>query len=338
MRTLRSIFVGLVVSCVLVAGCGGSSSPHASAAKLTKVTVMLDWTPNTNHSGIYLAQHEGWYKSLGLDVKILQPGQNSDVEQIVGNNTVDFGISASEQLIPARTQGIPIVSIAAILQHNTSSLISLKSAGISRPRDLTGKTYGAFGGTFEKALIDKLVSCDGGNPSKVRFTQVGDADYRNGLTRHQYDAVWVFDGWDVLKISHIDKLPINRIPFINYPTCVPDWYTPILITNEKLIKTQPGLVRRFMSATARGYRTAMTDPSQASSALLAGAPELDPILVRDSAHYLASRYATDPKAWGRQDPAVWSRFVGFLAASKIIKPGFATDDAFTNAFLPRSTP
>lgn len=338
MSRTRRIGSWLVVCCVLVAGCSGSSSSHKTSRKLTKVSVMLDWTPNTNHSGIYLAERNGWYAALGLDVKILQPGQNSDVEQIVGNDTVDFGISASEQLIPARAQGIPIVSIAAIIQHNTSSLIALKSSGISRPRDLAGKTYGAYGGTFEKALIDKLVACDGGNPAKVRFTQVGDADYRDGLTRHQYDAVWVFDGWDVLKISHIDKLPVNRIPFSKYPACVPDWYTPILITNEKLIKTQPAVVRRFMTATARGYRAAMTDPSRAASALLGEAPELDPTLVRDSAAYLASRYAADPKAWGRQDPAVWTRFVGFLTANKIIKPGFATDDAFTNAFLPRSTP
>ena len=338
MRQTRQIVSWLVVCCVLAAGCGGSASSHKTSRKLTKVSVMLDWTPNTNHSGIYLAERKGWYAEVGLDVKILQPGQNSDVEQIVGNDTVDFGVSASEQLIPARAQGIPIVSIAAIIQHNTSSLISLKSSGISRPRDLAGKTYGAFGGTFEKALIDKLVSCDGGNPTKVRFTQVGDADYRDGLTRHQYDAVWVFDGWDVLKISHIDKLPVNRMPFSEYPACIPDWYTPILITNEKLIKTQPAVVRRFMTATARGYRAAMTDPTGAASALLAEAPELDPTLVRDSATYLAGRYAADPKAWGRQDPAVWKRFVAFLTANKIIKPGFATDDAFTNVFLPRSTP
>ncbi len=271
---LGGLILGLVALTLVVAACAGSST--SSGTTTTDVKVMLDWTPNTNHAGMYLARQEGYYRRAGLKVTFLEPGQGSDPNQAVGAGTVDFGVSASEQLVPARAAGVPVVSLAAIIQHNTSSLITLKSSGIARPRQLAGHTYGAFGGTFEKALVDELVSCDGGDASKVRFTQVGDADYRQGLTSGQYDAVWVFDGWDVIRLSDIDHIALNRMPFANYTRCIPDWYTPILVTSEKLIQKQPGLVRRFMTATAHGYRDAMAHPDQAASALLAGAKDSTP--------------------------------------------------------------
>lgn len=322
----------LALSLALVA-CG-SSKPSSSESALTKVTVMLDWTPNTNHSGMYVAKAKGWYADAGLDVKFLQPGGNDDVNQIVANGTATFGVSASEQLVPARQSGLPLVSIAAIIQHNTSSLVALRSSGIKSPADLAGHRYGAYGGGFEKALISKLVSCGGGDPSSVKFIDVGNADYRSGLTRHQYDFVWVFDGWDVIRMVDIDHMALNRISFKDETQCIPDWYTPILVTSTNEIKAHPETVRKFMSATARGYRTAMSNPKDAAAALLKGAPELDRDLVERSARYLASRYASDPAKWGMQDPKVWNRFVAFLTKAKIAKPGFDTTAAFSNAYLP----
>ncbi len=330
----RGVALLLIAGLAVAASCGRASTGGPAHGKRTHVTVMLDWTPNTNHSGIYLAKARGYYDQAGLDVSIVQPGQGADVNQAVGAGTVQFGISASEQLVPARAAGVPVVSIAAIIEHNTSSLISLRSSGIRRPRDLAGHTYGAFGGTFEKALVDALVTCDGGDPAAVRFTQVGDSDYREGLTRHQYDTVWVFDGWDVIRIADIDKVPLARIPFIEHTDCIPDWYTPILVTSERLISKEPALVRKFTRATAHGYRDAMTDPGSAAKALLAGAEGLDPDLVHRSANYLASRYAPSPSTWGHQNPKVWSTFVAFLERNKIVARGFDTRAAYTNEFLP----
>lgn len=328
--------VAFVIALVAIAACGGGTdSPKGAARK--KVTVMLDWTPNTNHGGMYLAKAEGYYRAAGLDVTFVQPGQGSDVNQVVAQGTVDFGVSAAEQLVPARTAGVPVVSIAAIIQHNTSTLISLKSSGITRPRDLVGHTYGAFGGTFEKALIDQLVRCDGGDPSGVGVAQVGDADYRDGMSRHHYDAVWVFDGWDVIRMADIDKVALDRIPFIDHTDCIPDWYTPILVTSQKLLDRDPAVVRNFLAATAHGYRDAMAGPAKAADALIAGAPGLDRNLVERSAAFLSTRFATDPAAWGRQDPEVWQRFVAFLEKHRIVKSHFDVDAAFTNAYLPKGS-
>lgn len=329
----RCALVATVVAVLaMVAGaCSGTGT--RSSRRLEKLTVVLDWTPNTNHAGMYLAQAKGWYRQAGLDVKIIEPGDTQSL-QILGAGKADIALSAQEDLVAARAQGLPVVSVGAVIEHNTSSLVSLRSAGIARPRQLEDHAYGGFGGVLEKALVQKLTACDGGDPAKVRFVDVGNADYRVGLSRHQYDVVWIFDGWDGLRLAEIDKLAVDRMSFRDHPSCIPDWYTPLLASSEKVIATRPDAVKRFMAATARGYRTAMTDPGASAAALLHAAPELDRDLVERSARYLSTRYASDPKRWGHEDRKVWSRFVAFVAGSGLIDRPIDVDAAFTNRFLP----
>lgn len=330
-RTWPAVVTVLAVVTLAIGCAGGSGTPRSGGLRTVKV--MLDWTPNTNHAGMYLAKAEGYYRKAGLNVTFVQPGQGGDPNQAVGAGAVQFGVTASEQLVPARAEGVPVVSIAAIIQHNTSSIVSLTKTGITRPRDLAGHTFGTYGATFEQALIDRFVSCDGGDVSKVRFTQVGDSDYRQGLTSGQFDAVWVFDGWDVIRLRDLDHLDISLLSFADHLDCIPDWYTPILVTSEKLIAQDPGVVEAFTEATAHGYRDAMAHPAKAADALVAAAPGLDRRLVDRSMTYLSTRYTSDPDEWGHQDRAVWNRFVDFLEKDEIVKPGFATDAAFTNRFL-----
>src|SRR5690606_15410209 len=125
------------------------------------------------------------------------------------------GISVQEQVIPAREQGVPIVSIAAIIQHNTSSLMSLAEDGIEEPGDLAGKTYGGFGGALETELISRLTECGGGDPSSVNFVEVGQAEFLDGMSRDQYDFVWVFDAWDGIRATEIVGADVNFIRFID---------------------------------------------------------------------------------------------------------------------------
>jgi ABC-type nitrate/sulfonate/bicarbonate transport system substrate-binding protein len=329
----RQFLVGLVAAALLVAGCTSAAGTRRDSQGRHQITLVLDWTPNTNHSGIYLAQQKGWYRKAGLDVKIIEPGQNSNVLQMLATGKADFAISTEEDLTPAVAQGLPVESVAAILQHNTSSLVALRSSGVHRPRDLAGRKYGGFGGQLEKALVQTMVRCDGGDASRVKYVQVGDADYRVGLTKHFYDFVWTFDGWEGLQFQDIDHLKTVSFPFIRYQRCIPDWYTPLIAARTSLITADPGTVSAFMHATRRGYQTAMAHPDQAVTALLKAAPDLDPTLVRLSARYLASRYADNPARWGRQDPAVWTRMTAFLHKAGMVDGHVDLHKAFTNRFL-----
>jgi ABC-type nitrate/sulfonate/bicarbonate transport system substrate-binding protein len=298
---------------------------------------MLDWTPNTNHSGFYVAEEEGWYRDAGIDLQILEPSEDGGLPQLAAGN-VQFAVSVAEQLIPARAEGVKATSIAAIIQHNTSSLVAPIDRGINRPKDLEGKKYGGFGGELERALVEEMVRCDGGDPSKVAFVEVGNVDYKVGLDRKDYDFVWLFDGWDVIRLRDLDGMGLVTLPFQGGGAgadCIPDWYTPLIATSDDLIAKDPELVRRFMAATAKGYEKARTDPDGAAKALLAAVPESDGELVDRSADYLADRYADKGSPWGRQDAAVWSTFESFLRNSGLTTRAVDTSTIFTNDFLPK---
>lgn len=335
--------VAMVVMMAMLTACASSSvTPNAtatsSAAPATiratdgqqSVTMMLDWTPNTNHAGLFIAQANGWYTDAGLDVTIIQPGEQGALSA-VATGAADFGVSVSEELLPARTQGVPVVSIAAILASNTSAFLSLDTDNITAPADFAGNRYGGFGGQLETALVEQLVECGGGSADQVDFVEVGNVDYRVGLERDFYDFVWIFEGWDGIRLQDAG---VNTIPLADHFDCIPDWYTPVLVTNEALIAQDPELVSRFVAATARGYDVATTDPDAAAAALLEGAPELDKDLVKASADYLADKYATEGEEWGHQTQQVWQRFSEFLTKSGLITTPVNVDDAFTNTFLP----
>lgn len=310
----------------------GAANDGASPTPQRSATLVLDWTPNTNHSGIYIADAEGFYEDVGLDIDIIQPGETGAL-QAVGTGNAEFGITVQEALIPARAAELPAVSIAAILEKNTSSLMALEESGITSPADLEGNRYGGFGGQLETALIDTLVECDGGDPTAVDTVEVGNTDYRVGLERGDFDFVWVFEGWDKIRLEQAG-VDVVSIPFIDYEDCIPNWYTPLIVTNEALISNDPDLVRDFIEATARGYRIAIEDPEAAADHLLSAAPELDEELVRASADYLSSRYAADPADWGRQDAATWIEFDDFITSAGLIETGIDVDAAYTNEFLP----
>lgn len=330
-RPIHALTLAIVLLAATTVACG-SDGPERAADGRRKVTVVLDWTPNTNHSGLYLAEAEGWYRDAGLDVDIIQPGDAGSL-QLLGVGKADFAVSVQEEVIPARAEGVPVVSIAAIIEHNTSSLLSLASEGITRPADLEGRRYGGFGGVLEEALLAEMIRCDGGDPSKLDFVEVGEADYRVGLDRGDYDAVWIFDGWDKIRLAELEGVDVNTIPFTD-SECIPDWYTPVLTTNEDMLEGDPETVSAFMEATTRGYQEAMEDPAAAADALLEAAPELDADLVRRSSRYLAERYAEVPARWGHQELARWERFISFLVEAELIAEPIDAEAAFTNRFLP----
>lgn len=332
MRLRWLLPLALAVMALPLAACG---SDDGGGERLPKVTVMLDWTPNTNHAGLFIAKEKGWYHDAGLDVTIAGAPASGGTEQVVGAGRADFGVSVQEAVIPAREQGVPVVSIAAIIQHNTSSLFSLKSDNITRPRDLEGKTYGGFGGALETEIIKRLVQCDGGDPSKVKFVNVGDVDFLVGFEQNRFDFAWIFDGWDGIRAKEIEKKDVNTIPFIDYTECIPDWYTPVLITNEDMVRRHPDLVRKFMEATTRGYEEAMKDPQASADAILQAAPETDRQLVEASAKYLATRYVDADRPWGLQDRDVWVNFEKFVREAGLTNNEVDVDKSFTNDFLPK---
>lgn len=329
---------------LLLSGCSfGTSSPSTSSytGKLAKVTLALDFAPNTNHTGIYVAQQKGWYRDNGIDLTILPLGQTAP-EQLVEAHQADFAISYTEAVTVERGKGQPLVSLAAIIQHNTSALVSLKSSGLDSMAKLAGKTYaGFYAPSYEKPVISLALACGGASNSNFNDVDTS-VDAIQALKSGKFDFAWIFTGWEGVEAQRAG-VALNTFPITDY--CIPDYYTPVIVTNDSLIKQQPDVIKRFMKATAAGYAYAIQHPKEAADLLIQGAPKGsfdDNQLVYDSQNYLSPRYAQDAKCWGYQTLEKWTNYPRFMynhgaildANSNPLKtePDYAS--AFTNQFLP----
>lgn len=332
-RRTRTVVGVALAAAVALAGCADDSSAADGSTRDTElVTLMLNWTPNGQHVGIYVAQQRGFYRDVGLDVRVVEPGTGGVAEALVSGRA-DVGISIAEGVLPARAAGMPLLSVAAILPHNDSSLMTLADSGITRPRDLASATYGGYGGPLEIELIRQLVECDGGDPDAVHMVDVGGADYLAGMQQHLFDAVWVFGGWDALRARDIAHVDVNEIRFADHLDCIPDWYTPLFAIDEA--RRDDPVIAAFLDATARGYTAAIADPAAAANDFEELVPEADPALIEASVAYYADRFV-DPAVgpWGTQSPQVWSDFTEFATAAGLIEARMDPADAFTNDLLP----
>lgn len=309
----------------------GAEKEEAAKDQLEKVTMVLDWTPNTNHTGLYVAQAQGFFEEQGLDVDIIQPG-DAGADQLVASGKADFGISYQEGITLARTQGVPIVSIAAIIQHNTSGFAAPKEKGIASPKDFEGKTYGGWGSPIEKAVIETIMKADGGDVEKMAIINAGDADFFT-MTEKDVDFAWIYYGWTGVEAELRGK-DIDMIYLTDYSEKL-DYYTPVLSTNEKMIDEKSDIVKKMVAAVAKGYEYAIENPEDAANILLVAAPDLSQDLVINSQKWLADKYQDDAEQWGVQKLDVWKNYADWMTENGVLEGDFDPEQAFTNEFLPK---
>jgi ABC-type nitrate/sulfonate/bicarbonate transport system substrate-binding protein len=307
-----------------LAGCG-EKPPE-------EVTLMLDWVPNTNHTGIYVAQAEGYFEEAGLTVEIIEPGEVY-AEQAVATGVADFGISFQEYVTLARTDDVPIVSIAAIIQHNTSGFAARASSGVETAADFEGLRYGSFGSAFEEPTLKELMTCAGGDYDQLEIVDTGYADPLALLDEGQIDLAWIFYGWQGFQAQQ-QGIDLDIVMMSDTFDCIPDYYTPVIITNEEMIANQPEIVKAFMGAVSRGYQFAIENPDQAADILLEAVPELDAGTVKASQAWISQQYQADAPHWGEQKLSVWEGYINWMAEHGIIGEAIDAEAAFTNGFLP----
>ncbi|KKP36933.1 MAG: NMT1/THI5 like protein domain protein [Candidatus Roizmanbacteria bacterium GW2011_GWA2_32_13] len=295
-----------------------------------KITVLLDWFPNTNHTGLYVAKEKGFFAKENLDVSILQPGEGEN-NQIVAAGKADFGISRQESVTQARVAGIPLVSIAAIIQHNTSAFASLEKSNIRSVKDFEKKRYGGWGSPIEETVIKAVMNEAEADYSLVKNITIGETDFFKTIGRDS-DFQWIFYGWDGIE-AHRRGIKLNTIMLKDLNPIL-DYYTPVIVTNEVHIKNKKELVKKFMKAVAQGYEFSTKNPAEAAEILIKSTPELNPELVNQSQVYLSREYRSDAKKWGIQREEVWKRYTQWLYDHKLIKEMINVKDAFTNEFLP----
>jgi ABC-type nitrate/sulfonate/bicarbonate transport system substrate-binding protein len=319
-----SIFVWLALS---MAACA-TSTPAP-----TKVTLMLDWVPNVNHTGLFVAQKNGYFAEAGLEVEIVQPGEVY-AEQAVASGAADFGVSFQEQVTIARAQdSVPLVSIAALLQHNTSGFAARAGEGVDSPKNWEGLRYGSFGSPFEAPTLRSLMDCAGGDFGQLEIVDTGFADPLALLSEKQIDLAWIFYGTQGVAAQK-QGVNLSVVMMADHFDCIPDYYTPILIASEATIAERPEVVRAFLAAVSRGYGFAIQEPDEAAAILHEFAPESDMEVLQASQQWLSPRYQAEAARWGEQQLSVWGNYAAWMQAQGIIAQPLEAGQAFTNDYLP----
>ncbi|UOQ86425.1 ABC transporter substrate-binding protein [Gracilibacillus salinarum] len=324
---MKKIMVALLAVCIVLVGCGEENS---SSDKMEEVTLVLDWTPNTNHTGLYVAESKGYFEEQGLNVEIVMPGE-AGADQTVASGKAEFGISYQESVTEARVQDIPLVSIAAVIQHNTSGFASPVDKEITSPADFAGKTYGGWGAPVESAVIDSLMKQEDASVEDVDIVNMGNTDFFTAVER-DVDFAWIYYGWTGIEAELRGK-ELNMLYLTDYSEKL-DYYTPVITTNENMIEKNPETIKKFIAAVSKGYQFTIDNPDEAADILIEEVPDLDEELVHASQQWLSPKYQDDAAQWGEQSQDVWQNYADFMYENDLLDRELDAEAAFTNEFLP----
>lgn len=333
MKLNKLLSLGLISALMLGTLSGCTNKKEDINLDNKKVTMALDWTPNTNHTGLYVALENGYFKEEGLEVDIVQPSDGG-ANTLVATGKADFGISYQEDVTFAKTSEdpLPIKAIATIIQHNTSGFASPKEKNIISPKDFVGKNYGGWGSPSEDAILDVVMKKYGKDFKDLNVVNVGEDDFFTAVKNH-IDFMWIFDGWTGIE-AKLQGMDLNYMPLKDLDERL-DYYTPLIISNEKLLKENPELAKKFLKATSKGYEYAIENPTEAAKILLKYAPEINEDLAIESQKYLAKQYKAEASRWGEMKDSVWDNYTNFLREYNVINKDMKASEAYTNEFLPQ---
>lgn len=297
---------------------------------LKEITFVLDWTPNTNHTGLYVAQNLGYFEEAGLDVTIVQPPEDG-ATTMVASGQAQFGIDFQDYLVPVFTseEQMPVEAVAALIQHNTSGIISLKEDGIESPADMMGKNYATWDLPIEHAILKNVIETDGGDFEQVNLIPEYVTDVPTAL-QQDIDAVWVYYAWDGVS-TELAGLDTNFFYFKDLNPIF-DYYSPVIIANTDFLNEDGDTARAFLDAVRKGYEYAIENPEEAADILCEEVPELNPEMVKASQLWLTDQYKAEVEQWGYIDPQRWDAFYAWLYENGLADE-IPAGTGFTNDYL-----
>lgn len=322
-----------VILAFVVTACGTKSEDKKEMAKdLKKVDLILDWTPNTNHTGLYVAKEKGYLAEVGIDLDIKLPPEDSSSDLVI-NNKAPFAIYFQDSMANKIAKGAEISAVAAIIENNTSGIISAKSAEIKEPKDLVGKKYGTWNDPIELAMIKNIVEKQNGDFSKVELVPNTDSNSVTSIENKLFEAAWIFYAWDGIMAKSVGL--DNNFFYLKDFAEELNYYSPVIIANNTYLKENKEEAKKILQAIKKGYQYAIDNPEESADILIKYAPELKEKrdFVVESQKYLAKQYATNKDKWGEIDPVRWNKFYKWVNDNKITEVPLKENAGFTNEYI-----
>jgi putative hydroxymethylpyrimidine transport system substrate-binding protein len=330
----------LLIAGLAVAACGEKQEPNVGGAQQRDAfTVILDYYPNADHAGIYAAQAQGLYAKAGLDVKIVQPPDAATPLKLLRAGRGDVAISYEPELLLARDAGAEdLVSVAALAQEPLTSVMALPSSGIRSPADLKGKRVATSGIPYQHAYLQTILAHAGVDPGSVNEIDVG-FELNKALLSKKVDATlggfWNYEG---VQLTQAKKHPvILRMDKLGVPT-----YDELILVarRESLDTAGASRLRRFLLATAEGYRLLRDDPAKGVDPLVKASHGLDKGLQTASVQATLPAFFPQDKSrpWGWQELTDWAAYERWMRANKLLTRAPSESAPLTNEFLPGAGP
>lgn len=313
----------------------GHIAPGAVAQDPTSVSLALDWYPNANHAGLYLAQDRGYFDEAGLAVDVYIPADPAAALQTVGAGRDTFGISYHSEILFAREQEVPVVSVAALVQHPLNCLMMLEDSDIERPADLVGRTVGTAGLPSDDAYLQTMLDYDGASIDDVEVVNVG-FDLLPAVLSGRVDAVigtyWTHE----TILAEQQGTPVRYLRVEEWG--VPDYYELILAAGESTVAEQGDAISGFLSALRRGYNDAIANPEAALEVLLSVSPDLDAEVERQGLELLIPVWTSGGEvAFGTQTAARWDAFGTWMKEQGLLDEDVDIAEAWNGDLLPESS-
>ena len=319
-----SIILILVCS-IFVLSCGNTKED-------TKVKLALDWYPNANHTGLYIALEKGYFQEENIDIEIYTPSDPSTVLQTVGAGQDDFGISYQPDLILAKSKNIPVKSVLAFVQHPLNIIMTLEESNITRPSDLKGKKIAYPGIPLNENLLDTLLKADGlQGKQEVELINTG-YDLVPPLIGKTVDAcLGCYLSHETIMAEN-EGFPVNVMRMEKWG--VPDYYELVLVASDEMITNNKDLVQRMTRAISKGYNDAVSNPKEGIDNLVkATNEEIDQAIEYPGVELLAPLWVDNEGRFGVQTEEKWAIFSKWLFDTGQITSIPETNSLFTNEFV-----
>jgi ABC-type nitrate/sulfonate/bicarbonate transport system substrate-binding protein len=302
---------------------------------MAPLKIALDWTPNTNHIGIFVAKQLGFYKEQGIEVEILNP--ISDNYQVTPGKKLalgiaDFAIAPFETVISLNNKenAIDAIAVFAILQEDISSIASLKSSKIKTPKLLDGKTYASYKARYEDSIVKEMVKNDGGTGA-LQITYPAKLGIWNTLLEGTADATWIFDNWEGVEAS-TKQIELNKFSMAQFG--IPYCYSPVIIARNSNLIANKEAYALFIKATKKGYLYAANNTAAAAKILNEYLTEYDKKNIDiDASIAITTPYFGTEETCGFMKPERITIFLKWLVAHNLENKKIMEQNLFTNNLL-----
>jgi putative hydroxymethylpyrimidine transport system substrate-binding protein len=327
-RSLYALAAAALMAVALLAGCGDDDEPPGEAER---VELILDWFPNADHAGVYGAVEEGYFAEQGLEVEPTVPSDPAAALKQVGAGRAPFAISYEPEVLIARSQGVPVIAVGALVTHPLNSIIVRSDRGIAGPADLEGRTVGAAGVPSDRPLLDAVVRSAGGDPSTVTMRNIG-FTLGPALAAGRVDAV-IGAYWNIEQVE-LEAQGVEVDAFRLEENGVPDYDELVVVTSDEIARDRPDLVRAFLRGLRDGQDWAAADIAGAAEHLVVANPDLTLETLREQVRLTADLLSPPDEPTLHVDPAAWRAFADWMRDNDLLAEPVEAGDAVTDEFLP----